>query len=461
MLITVRHLQLRNRRYRYRREVPADLRAKVGKREWIVQLDTDSATVAARKAEKLKRLHDLEIERLRGTSIVLEARAVLDDPQDDYTLHAYRLEALANAIDAIGDPAEVARKFADLDDLLAAHGSRHGQAVVAAVKAGGVETRIPLSEAYKRDKEKYGGKRDEKRIKFAVDAFITDVGDRDFLNLKRADVEAWIIKARGRDWSESTIKRRTVALQGIHTRLLIGLDLPLSSAWRKLGLTDSDEKARIPFNASHLGAIEQHLASTKKSGRHLATFQRRKRMLILMKYLGLGPAEAGGLRKRDFVFSHKTPHVIIREHDDRTLKTGKIRQRTLPLIGEAIAVAREACDAADGELVFVPKDQKFDAGRMSQDLAKEIRAAGIPKSPRLVPYSFRHGFEEAMKLAKVRPGLMKYAMGHAASGISDKYGAPAPLLAELSKELKRAYRYFGHVDDSIYEPHELMPTISR
>lgn len=451
MLITVRYLQLRSGSYRYRREVPADVRAKVGKREWIVQLDTDSAAEAARKVEKLTRLHDMELARLRGHSITQEARAVLDDQTDDYTLHAYRLEALANAIDAIGDPVAVARKFSDLDDVLAAHGSPHGRAVVASVKDGGVEKSLPLSEAYKRDKAKYGGNRDEKRIKFAVDAFLADVGDVDFLNLKRADVEEWMRKARERGWSDATIKRRTVALQGIHTRLMIGLDRPLSSAWRKLGLKDSGADAKQPLNAAHLEALEAHLPKLPA---------RLRQMFVLMKYLGLGAKEIGGLRARDFVFDHKVPHVIVRPHEGRGLKTAT-RGRSLPLIGEALTVAREAVKSSKGEMVFVPKGSTLNPQGISQRLAKEMRNAGIPKSTRLTPYSLRHGFEEAMKLANVRPGLIKYAMGHAGSGITDKYGASAPQLTELSRALAKSYRYFGKIDDSIYEPHELIPRKAR
>ena len=350
--------------------------------------------------------------------------------------------------------AEVAQRVAEYDDgALAAV----DLAAIKAAKDGGVHRpqTMPLSRAYARDVAEYGENRDEKRIKFAVDAWIAEVGDTDFFALKRAHVEKWVKAAKARKssgatdkkWSDATVKRRTVALQGIHSRLLIAFDLPASSVWRKLGLNDTaSADDRVPLNLAHLKALDSHLGR-KKTKAALA--------LTIMRYTGVGPKELVGLRKRDFVLDHTTPHVIVTPHEERGLKTDT-RKRSVPLMGPALAAAKTLVKQAPSEFVFVKRMTANAAGSLSALGNKTLRAAGIPKSKRLTCYSLRHGLAEAMKLAGVREDLRKYVLGHSQSGVTEKYGASAPLLAETATALAQAHKLLGKIDDSVYEAGELM-----
>ena len=278
------------------------------------------------------------------------------------------------------------------------------------------------------------------------------VGDRDFFSLKRADVEAWIKAGKAKGWAPGTVKRRSVALQGIHTRLLIAFDMPASSVWRKLDYgfdaASDDADARLPFNADHLAALDKYL----DAGGVNDTV---KRILEIMRFTGLGAKEVAGLRVLDFVLDDPTPRVVIRPHEGRRLKT-KSRKRTIPLLGRALTAAQEAVDAASGEFVFVRAMKTNTAQTISAKCNAVIRAAGIPRSRRLSAYSFRHGIGEAMKVAKLSEDVRKYVLGHARKSVTEGYGSSAPMRADLAKDLAKAHACLGQVDDSIYEPEELM-----
>lgn len=478
--------------WRYRRRIlPEALARYLGKTEWKSPVFKQKWQ-AVRECERLKPIHDEIVARWKtgqavddvpGFAAAVEAKGqhlrTLREEALDAEIEAMEFErvkawarspGVAAAFKSFeserGGPVNIAETpSGPLDVSYEEFAARAGPvppmtavnlAALEVARDGGVyrPQTMPLKRAYERDKEQHGGKRDEKRIGFAVDAFVKEVGDIDFFALKRGHVEKWIKGARARGWSDATVKRRTVALQGIHSRLLIAFDLPASSVWRKLGLNDTaSADDRVPLNAAHLKALDSHLGR-KKTKAALA--------LTIMRYTGVGPKELVGLRKRDFVLDHATPHVIVTPHEERGLKTDT-RKRSVPLLGPALTAAKLLVKEAPSEFVFVKRMTANAAGSLSALGNKTLRAAGIPKSKRLTCYSLRHGLAEAMKLAGVREDLRKYVLGHSQSGVTEKYGASAPLLAETATALAEAHKLLGKIDDSVYEPSELMagPTSGR
>lgn len=436
------------RAWRYRRRIlPKALAKAIGKTEWKSPI-FDSFAEACAYAERAEPLHDEIIKQWK-----------LGKPYEPGTESAALIEARARELAAMRPDAQkdaVLDMMAEAFNAWAAAGGkgdfdlrREDRAILTALDSNGRHRprTMPLSKAYARDVQEYGGKRDEARIKYAVNAFIESVGDLNLFDLRRADVEKWVKLARARGWSDATVKRRSVAIQGIHSRLLIAFDLPASSVWRKLDLTSAGAADdRVPLNTAHLKALDGYLGK-KKTKAALA--------LTLMRFTGIGPAELVGLRKRDFVLNHATPHVIVRPHEERGLKTDT-RARSIPLVGPALGAAKAAVNAAPSEFVFVKTMTKNAPGSLSALGNKTLRAAGIPKSPRLTCYSLRHGLAEAMRLADVREDQRKYVLGHSQTGVTAKYGASAPLLEELATALAKAHGFLGRVDDSIYEPTELM-----
>ena len=79
-------------------------------------------------------------------------------------------------------------------------------------------------------------------------------------------------------------------------------------------------------------------------------------------------------------------------------------------------------------------------------LNSAIRAAGIPKSSKLVAYSFRHTRKEAMRSAGVVDHIQRRLLGHAGHGVADRYGSPRARLSEARNALVAALECLGDVE---------------
>ena len=204
---------------------------------------------------------------------------------------------------------------------------------------------------------------------------------------------------------------------------------------------------------------DSFLASNKRLGHETVN------ILRMMKCTGCGPGEVGGLVLADVSFDSKVPYIWIRKNALRGVKAA-VRDRQIPLIGEALDAARNALKharrrsgrkSADDIPLFTSFRLDRGADSISAKLNKAIRSAGVPKSPRLVAYSFRHTLKEALRSAGVLNHLQDRIMGHTGEGrIPAGYGATLGDLSETKIALEAALECLGEVNPSIYSEAERM-----
>lgn len=142
-------------------------------------------------------------------------------------------------------------------------------------------------------------------------------------------------------------------------------------------------------------------------------------ILKMMKATGAGPAEIGGLSLADVSLDSEIPHVWIRQNEIRGLKT-VVRDRRIPLIADALDATKDTVKRAKVKSKrkkpeHVPLFASFGingrgADSISAKLNKAIRTAGVPKSTRLVAYSFRHTMKEALRCAGVSDRALNFRM---------------------------------------------------
>lgn len=204
--VKIPHVQKTPTGWRYRRRiVPQTLAKAIGKAEWKSPIYQSLAEATA-AAERLTPMHDELIRRWKAgeayepgdeSSAAIEARArelAAMRPEAQKGAVVEMMAEAFNAWAAVGARGDMELRPEDRAALTALEGDgRHRPRV------------MPLTKAYARDLKEYGGKRDEKFIKFAVDKFVAWVGDRDFFDLKRADVELWIKKAKASGWAPGTV----------------------------------------------------------------------------------------------------------------------------------------------------------------------------------------------------------------------------------------------------------------
>jgi len=307
---------------------------------------------------------------------------------------------------------------------------------------------VKLSEAYKYDLNTHGGLRDEKVFKVAFDSVISLMGDVDIVRMTPKDVQVWIAKCEIKGQKPTTIKRRINALSSTINRYFRDHEIEKRNPFSKAGVKEGTgaKTDRLPFNRQHLKLIDRYFDLAPRLSDDI------RRIVPLLKMTGARPLEIGGLDASDVLLDHEFPHLWIRNNPHRRIKT-KGSERRIPLVGDALEAARAAKSASPVGPIF--SRTSHDTNSLSQRLNKFIRRAGVPKSSRLVAYSFRHTLEEALRTAGVREHTQKRIMGHTDSSITGRYGAPAGMLEELQAALRSAEPLLGKVDASIYTEAEL------
>lgn len=315
---------------------------------------------------------------------------------------------------------------------------------------------LSLTAALRQDAERYGGDRDERPFKYAVESFVKAVSDKSITSITRADAATWIA-SQGK-LAPATIERRLGTLRALVNRAFLDMDHSGRNPFERHKINGGGGAAsdRLPFNTAMLAKIDSFLTSNKRLGHETVN------ILRIMKCTGAGPGEIGGLTVADVSLDSKVPYIWIRKNALRGVKAS-VRDRQVPLIGAALdaakdavkgAVARSKGKAPDHVALFTSFRLDRGADSISAKLNKCIRSAGVPKSPRLVAYSYRHTLKEALRSAGVADHVQRRLLGHAGHGVADRYGSPRARLSEAMDALEAALECLGDVDDSIFSERE-------
>lgn len=151
--------------------------------------------------------------------------------------------------------------------------------------------------------------------------------------------------------------------------------------------------------------------------------------------------EVSGLRVEDVVLAGTIPHIRIRWHEARRLKT-QASIRSVPLLGDALEAAQSAVEAAKGSAYLFPRyvrERGPDAA--SAALMKHLR--GFTTDKRHKVHSLRHGMKDQMRKAGVDKASQDVVLGHATGSIGETYGGEEGLLAVALRALQAVEAYEG------------------
>lgn len=434
--VKIPYVVQRGRSWMYRRRPPSDVTDKLldGKTNWLktwrpgtplAQVEHEARQLAARHDRDILVARG-EIEAAEKAEAESQARAWLTrDPAELHAVIAYLLE---------NDP--------DSSTLAFVNAAMHGGTVQ--------KETFSLTEALERDQRLHSGDKDERPFYYAVQSFIRVIGDRDINRITRDDVREWLAQERRRGLAPATVLRRLDSLRAMVGRAYMDLELDRANPFVKHGIPGGKGSAadRVPFNREHLALIDRYLVTAPRL--HPDT----RNLIRLLRNTGMGVGEAAGLAVADVSLTGDIPFVWVHANAIRTLKTA-VRDRRVPLIGVALEAATDAVERATGPGLF---DCYGASGRGADNISIRINAAlrraGIPRSPRLTSYSFRHGLVEALRMAGVQDDLRRRLMGHAARDIHGRYGATGPQLVDARDAMEAALAHLGDIDSSVYSEAE-------
>ena len=157
-------------------------------------------------------------------------------------------------------------------------------------------------------------------------------------------------------------------------------------------------------------------------------------ILGLISDTGLRLSEAIGLTKDDIVLDHEIPHLIVRPHPWRRLKT-QSSEREVPLVGVSLWSAQRAIASTDNKFVFprYANAKSVMSNSASASLNKWLKQK---INQELVIHSLRHAMRDRLRGVECPREILDTIGGWKRDGVGEAYGKGFSL-AVTSSWIKR------------------------
>ena len=158
-------------------------------------------------------------------------------------------------------------------------------------------------------------------------------------------------------------------------------------------------------------------------------------LIALISDTGMRLSEAVGLLNGDIVLDQPHPHIVLKEHPWRRLKT-KGSARIVPIAGKSLWAAEQAIMSSQTEFLF-PRycnEDECKSNSASAALNKWLR----PRVPdECVIHSFRHSIRDRLRAVECPQDITDRLGGWTVGGVGEGYGSGYPIEV-LSKWMNKA-----------------------
>ena len=214
----------------------------------------------------------------------------------------------------------------------------------------------------------------------------------------------------------TSAKRIISSVRAIVTFTAREFDLPPITAFAAIHFKEPNRGAipRKPIPSDSLKRIQKECLEISDQPRLL---------LALLSDTGMRLSEALGLKFSDVKVNAELPHVVIRPHPWRRLKT-EGSQRLVPLVGVSKLAAERLCAGVSGgsEVVFERycDGNEVKANSASAALNKWLK----PRVPeQCVVHSFRHSFRDRLRAVSCPTDVVDELGGWSTQTVGQRYGA--------------------------------------
>ena len=214
-----------------------------------------------------------------------------------------------------------------------------------------------------------------------------------------------------RGMSASSVKRVIASVRAILNLVIKERGLSGPNVFNGVFIPkDLDKRSRPPISSGEIQRIQNECRSADDEPRWL---------IALISDTGVRLSEACGLLCSDIKLTDAVPHLVIREHPWRRLKTSS-SNREIPLVGAALWAAERIMEQP-GQFAF-PKycsQALCKANSASATLNKWLR----PRvSEDCVIHSFRHSLRDRLRAVECPPDIADAIGGWTTVGVGQGYG---------------------------------------
>lgn len=253
---------------------------------------------------------------------------------------------------------------------------------------------------------------------------VTDDKPLDAYDRKDANALREYLKERG--LAQDSIARNFTNVRAIVNFALCEFGLQASTAFSGifLGEATTPKKRYVP-SPDELHKLQSLCKSHDDELRWI---------LGLISDTGLRLSEAIGLTKDDIVLDHEIPHLIVRPHPWRRLKT-QSSEREVPLVGVSLWSAQRAIVTTDSAFVFprYANAKSVMSNSASASLNKWLKQK---VNKELVIHSLRHAMRDRLRAVECPREILDTIGGWKRDGVGEAYGKGFSL-AVTSSWIKR------------------------
>ncbi|WP_170373461.1 DUF6538 domain-containing protein [Ruegeria arenilitoris] len=254
--------------------------------------------------------------------------------------------------------------------------------------------------------------------------YVIDVcGDKDITAYSKADANAFRDNLIERGLAGSSMTRVIGTVRSV-----------FNFAAAEVGLDITNPFGKVYYDRS--AGVEDREPLTLKAIRTLQSECRKfdddlRWLVAMVSDTGMRLAEAAGLSVEDLNLDDPIPHVVVREHPWRRLKTAG-SSRVVPLVGEALWAAQRIHDSVkDSEFAFprYNKNGQTNANSASAALNKWMKPYVSGKA---TMHGFRHSMRDRLREVECPADIVDQLGGWQTEGVGHGYGRGYPL-SVLSK----------------------------
>jgi integrase len=249
----------------------------------------------------------------------------------------------------------------------------------------------------------------ERNIQSVVDV----LSDRPLDEYSSSDAAAYRDYLLKKGLTTNSVKRNFATIRSVINLAIQEHGLDCRNAFSKVYLPDLDDaKKRKPIPIENIKEIQKECRSIDDEARWL---------VALISDTGMRLSEAAGLHVDDIKLDYEIPHIDLKPHSWRGLKT-RGSQRQIPLVGASLWAARRVKEASTTSLYAFPR-YTSDKGTNANSASAAINKWLKPRVPEgCVIHSFRHSLRDRLRAVQCPSDMIDQIGGWSTAGVGQKYG---------------------------------------
>ena len=246
-----------------------------------------------------------------------------------------------------------------------------------------------------------------------IQSVIEVLGDRPLDGYASSDAAAYRDYLLKKGLTTNSVKRNFSTIRSIINLCIQEHGLNCKNAFSRVYLPDLDDsKKRKPIPIENIRQIQQDCMQADDEARWL---------VALISDTGMRLSEAAGLHIDDIKLDEEVPHIDLKPHEWRSLKT-KGSQRQIPLVGASLWAAQRIKETNTVSPYAFPRytSSKGTNGNSASAAINKWLKPRVPEG--CVIHSFRHSLRDRLRAVQCPSDMIDRIGGWATAGVGQAYG---------------------------------------